>query len=116
MDSSLMKATVWTYGSYGYKEAKGTTSLATGTWYHLIAVFESNTSKKIYLNGNLEATITDSTTFPTGIDNLNIGRYGRSTPGGYTNGQIAYVMVYNKALTANEVTQNYNALKSRFGL
>ena len=115
MTGSNMLATVWTYSaSYGYKDARGTTPLATGTWYHLTAVFESNTSKKIYLNGNLEATLTDSTTFPTGIDNLNIARFGRSTPGGYVNGQIACAMAYNKALSASEILQNYNALKNRF--
>ena len=31
-------------------------------------------------------------------------------------GEISTVKVYNRALTADEVAQNYNALKSRFGL
>jgi hypothetical protein len=33
-----------------------------------------------------------------------------------TNGNIANVQVYNRALSAQEVLQNYNAQKSRFGL
>ena len=113
MSGSDMLAAVWTY-SVSYKQALGTTPLATGTWYHLTAVFESNTSKRMYLDGNLEATLTDSTTFPTGIDNLNIARFGRSTAGGYVNGQIACAMAYNKALSVSEILQNYNALKNRF--
>ena len=36
--------------------------------------------------------------------------------GSYFNGRIAIVQAYNRALTAAEVLQNYNALKSRFGL
>jgi hypothetical protein len=32
------------------------------------------------------------------------------------NGNIAQVQVYNRALTATEILQNYNALKHRFGL
>jgi hypothetical protein len=32
------------------------------------------------------------------------------------NGNIASVNLYNKALAATEVLQNYNATKSRFGL
>jgi hypothetical protein len=36
--------------------------------------------------------------------------------GGYLNGNIALSQVYNRALSASEVLQNYNALKSRFGL
>ena len=31
-------------------------------------------------------------------------------------GSIAYVNVYNRALTSSEITQNYNASKSRFGI
>ena len=114
VEGGLMKPTVWTYSYYGFQQAKGATTVVAGTWYHLTAVFESNTSKKMYLDGNLEATLTTSTTFPTGIDNLNIGRFGRLSHGGYVNGQIACAMAYNKALSTSEVTQNYNALKNRF--
>ena len=32
------------------------------------------------------------------------------------NGTVAYIAVYNKSLTADESTQNYNALKTRFGI
>ena len=34
----------------------------------------------------------------------------------YFKGYISNVMIYNKALTADEVLQNYNATKGRFGL
>jgi hypothetical protein len=37
----------------------------------------------------------------------------------YTNyfpGSIAVYQIYNRALSAQEVAQNYNALKARFGL
>jgi hypothetical protein len=47
--------------------------------------------------------------------NLNIAR---NTAGENLNwsGQISIVRMYNKALTATEVLQNYNANKTRFGL
>ena len=32
----------------------------------------------------------------------------------YMNGEISNVMGYNRALSANEVLHNYNALKGRF--
>jgi len=32
------------------------------------------------------------------------------------NGNIYQVKAYNRALSPQEITQNYNALKSRFGL
>jgi hypothetical protein len=33
-----------------------------------------------------------------------------------TNGNISQTLIYNRALTATEILQNYNATKSRFGL
>jgi hypothetical protein len=49
-----------------------------------------------------------------------IGRAATSSPWGqgqlYFPGNIAIVRVYNRALTAQEVLQNYNAQKGRFGL
>jgi hypothetical protein len=32
------------------------------------------------------------------------------------NGKIGNAQIYNRALSATEIEQNYNALKSRFGL
>jgi hypothetical protein len=38
------------------------------------------------------------------------------TPGRYMKGYIAMVVVYNKELTDNEIKQNFNATRGRFGL
>ncbi len=100
-----------------YNDAKGTTVISTGQWYNVVGVFESDTSKKLYLNGSLEATLTTNTTFPTGIDTMSISSFqrgGSNSPGGYLDGIIASSMVYNRALSVSEITQNYNALKNRF--
>jgi hypothetical protein len=32
------------------------------------------------------------------------------------NGSIGNIMIYNRVLTADEVAQNFNAYKTRFGL
>ena len=32
------------------------------------------------------------------------------------NGNVGFVRVYNRALSASEILQNYNSAKSRFGL
>ena len=44
------------------------------------------------------------------IDSTNMGTLG------YAGGKLASFFVYNKALTSQQVNQNYNALKRRFGL
>jgi hypothetical protein len=43
-------------------------------------------------------------------------RVGNGYAGVVENGNISMVMCYNKMLSDNEIQQNYNALKSRFGL
>ena len=53
--------------------------------------------------------------------NVNMGSAGDhhfNQYGSYTfgNGAVGSIMIYNRNLTANESLQNYNALKSRFGL
>lgn len=48
------------------------------------------------------------------LNGLSVGR--DSISGRYFNGRIAQSILYNRALTAAEVLQNYNTTKSRFGL
>lgn len=55
-----------------------------------------------------------SVTYQTN-SNLNIGRKN-SADGEYINGRISNIRLYNRSLTANEVLQNYNTIKTRFGL
>lgn len=63
----------------------------------------------LYLNGISVAsktmvTNTSNTTYRLGYDGTTF----------YYQGNISNIFVYNRALTQQEVTQNYNALKSRF--
>jgi hypothetical protein len=46
-----------------------------------------------------------------------VGKYsgqGLGTTVGYWRGYISNTQIYNRALSAAEVSQNYNALKDRF--
>ena len=54
-------------------------------------------------------------------NNLQIGRGGLTDTlqlsiYGYSNCKISNLQIYNRPLTTQEISQNYNALKSRFGL
>ena len=51
------------------------------------------------------------------LDNFYIGSYGSSdgqSPFAFLNGNISQAAIYNRALTAAEVLQNYNAFSARF--
>ena len=61
-------------------------------------------------------TLTTSTINNSG---LVVGTYsgaGAGTTNYYWDGYIYAIMIYNRALTTSETTQNYQALKTRFGL
>ena len=89
--------------------------IALNTWVNLTFT-KSGTTVSSYLNATFKSSITDNTT--TGITfALNADR-GNSTPAWTTQwgGNISNVQIYNRALSAQEVLQNYNNTKSRFGL
>jgi len=104
----------WSYSNFGFYG-----NFVENTWYHIAAV-KNGTNVTIYSN----AEIVISKTFGSAINdiaarNLFIGAYGLDGINTGTNdfdGKISNAQIYNKALTANEVQQNYNALKGRFGL
>ncbi len=84
-------------------------------WYHWVGTYQVGVGVKLYRNGDLA-----SSAAYTG----SIGNYGDTLRLGGDNGLAVYtnkcylstVRVYNRALAASEVQQNYNATKTRFGL
>lgn len=89
-----------------------TTTVNTGAWFHGVATYNGNTVK-IYINGNLESTNARTGTITAGAKNIGSNSGGSSE---YFNGTIATVRVYNRALSAAEVQQNFNAHRGRYGL
>ena len=87
----------------------GTNNLTAGVWYCFSGVYDGTTAY-LYRNGILEASgaLTSHTSQTATFD---IGTYA-----GYTNGSIAFARFYTRALSTSEISQNYNAMKSRFGL
>lgn len=87
-------------------------TLSNNTWYNAVGTFV-NGAATIYINGiySSNASYNAGNFSATHTGNIVIGEYA-----GYMSGNIAFVRIYNKALTASEVLQNYNSIKSRFGL
>lgn len=87
-----------------------------GNWYNLVCQ-ATPTNTYIYVNGVLKnsrsATWIGSTFWPT--NTWNLGRDNNNSNYFFT-GSIASYKMYNRALSADEIAQNYNAQKSRFGL
>ena len=83
------------------------------TWYHAAITYD-NGSPKIYINGILDASSSSTLTPASSYYGNDVGRLGVGSQ--YFDGRISNLQVYNRALTAQEVLQNYNAQKSKFGL
>ena len=126
-------ASDWSYGlrtnSAGatYIEVgNGTTSItspsytvSTGQWYHIVGVWTNVASNSIalYINGVSEGSNSHSfTSVKNSTNPLYLGSYNGGEYPQWFDGRMSAVRYYNKALTAGEVTQNFNSLRGRFGI
>ena len=90
--------------------------IVTNIWYNYTAVL-TTTTLSLYENGILQNTVNDSNTFltPNTTITLNSGYFNNGVVD-YVKGKSSSFLIYNRALSAQEVLQNYNATKTRFGL
>jgi len=100
----------------GVIDSTTVSSLNTAQWNNVVCTFKSG-QVNFYLNGNLTLTTTTSfTSFSPQGHILKIGRRAFSTSSIFS-GTIGAVQIYNnKILTADEVRQNFNALRGRYGI
>jgi len=89
-------------------------SMVTGSWFNICTTITSTKIITAYQN----SLLVSSKTF-TGTCGTNpipeIARYNNNF-GQYGNPNIGVIQIYNRVLSAQEVAQNYNATKTRFGL
>ena len=82
-------------------------------WVFGAVSFNTSTGWRLYLNQNTVITSASTTTFSATPAVLEIGAYQNGTN---LNGKVAASLIYNRALTDDEISQNYNYYKTRFGL
>jgi hypothetical protein len=94
-----------------------TTSLTANTWNHIVVVQSSGTCF-IYINGVLDSSQALQNPVLNQLYPVLLGTRAVSgaSAGAYLKGKIAVGKIYNRALSASEILQNYNAIKSRFNL
>ena len=98
-----------------------TISASLTNWNNISVTRDKSSDEfKLYHNGSYKLTSTDADTTVDSGDELLIGAvWGaggpNSTPKRYfTNGRVAIFQIYDKELSAAEIKQNYNTMKSRF--
>lgn len=101
------------------KSVESATAGNDNTFRYLVGVRDGN-NLRFYINGIEDGNSpTDITGYGSldSTDPLIIGAGTQGAGGGrgnYLNGSVALVHIYNRALSASEIMQNYNALKNRF--
>lgn len=105
----------WVAYDISSKIAISTNTIETNTIYNFTGTWKGNDYVKLYINGNLDSQ-SSSTLASTGISNNStlIKLFKNSTI--YASGNIYNVSMYNRALSAQEILQNFNATKGRFNL
>ena len=94
-------------------QTDGTTSI--NTWNHFVITRNSSAQEKIYQNGTLVASQTNSSTkltYPaTSYSNIGVNRYDSTGFEGYAKAgsKIDAMSVWNKELTQTEITELYNS-------
>jgi hypothetical protein len=88
----------------------------TATDWHMLTITTTPGTNgwKCYINTTLKKEITGQSTVSVNSTIQGGLTLGRNNTSRYTYGNIASCLIYDTALTADEVTQNYNATKSKF--
>jgi surface protein len=107
----------------GYNIYGSVSTINNNNWHLLSATTDrslgATDQTTIYIDNNAPNKVN-----VRGFNNNNSGNFtnhklyisSRAGANLFFNGGIAQVLVYNRALTAAEIQQNYNAIKSRYGL
>ena len=107
-----------------YYEAGGHSKYNDNTWHHAVATIGPN-NHRIYVDGSQVTT-----TFQNGADTDSVSNIFRESSSvevyvgarpynggsGFFNGNIPQVRIYDRILTAAEISQNYNATRGKYGV
>jgi hypothetical protein len=92
------------------------TFISDNKWYNA-TFYHTGTNMGIYINGvfgnSINRTWSGTSRWPT--NGWHLGRDNNNSNQFYP-GYISSCKIYNKVLTSQEILQNYNSIKSRFGL
>lgn len=119
---------IWANNFYSYLWAAGAYRVPSASvsgftgWHHFVTTFDGR-FVRLYVDAQIKSTV-DLGAFGYLIaydsdNSIIIGAEasGTTSPtGSYWDGKIGSTLIYNRALTASEILQNYNNTKSKFGL
>ena len=105
------------YNTFTTSKGVGSTIGNLGDWVHCVA-YKSGTTIELYVNGISQGTntLTTNAVYYISLDCTIGGYYSCSTVFYYLNGSVPLSRIYNRALSAAEIQQNFNAMRGRYSL
>jgi hypothetical protein len=85
-----------------------------GKWAYYVGVSDTN-NISLYKNGLLVGSTANNVSYLT-LANNDINLAKGEFDNTFFDGKISNVQIYNRSLSSSEVLQNYNSIKSRYGL
>lgn len=106
--------------SVGGTQYQNTFSISTNLWYFYAVTVSGSIGSPVvtvYLNNSVQSFLYSAfTSSPNAAVDFRVGGNQTNPNSEGWNGNIAQVCWYNRALSAAEIRQNYNAIKGRFRL
>ncbi len=100
-----------TYNPYSYSPGL---VLTPNVWYNIVLTWDTTINNVIGYFNSVQKFNSTHSLWPTTLPSISIGSGFNSDR--YYKGSISQTLIYNRTLTSQEILQNYNATKSRFGL
>lgn len=108
--SNTVRWEIFNTTSSAYTDYVSTTAVAGAGWTHLIGVW-TQSHNAIYINGQFNVGEAQTNYPSTMTGPITLGNYA-----GNLSGSVAVTRVYNRALSAAEISQNFQSLRGRFGI
>jgi hypothetical protein len=99
--------------AWAYTTLLSTTTVVANTWYQTAWTWNGSTAV-MYVNGVAENSLS-SGAFSSGTGNITLGQHTPDTSYAWA-GSMGSVKIYNTALTSDQVLQNFNATRGRYGI
>lgn len=108
-DITYADSSLWSYSTFGSYYS----GITPGAYHHVVAT-KSGSLVTIYIDNNVVISKTFGSAITQTNNTLYVGSYNGAS--NYFAGEIPVSKLYNRALTANEVATNFQALRYRFGI
>lgn len=106
-DFSSSRRLQWNLRNSTTNLVRRTTASYDDDWHQIIVVFHSGNDSDMFADGIFVVNNADNVPGAFDYDTISLGVIGDSSPGDRFDGQIGSALIYNRALSAGEITSLY---------